>query len=236
MKFLVIKNAGHENPGIFGMIMDKYRIKYDLLEQTDETELPNPDNYTALLIMGGAFSANDKTPKIQNQIEYVKKLIAIDKPVLAVCLGFQILAKAAGCEVLRAPVKEVGWFSKDEKQYEIRLTPDGAKDPIFKGMHETTNVFHLHGETISLNDNVKLLATGNLVENQVIRVGKNMYGVQFHFELTSEMLVEWHRIDPWLNKTNLGDLKEIYRISFADYYTNANKLFENFIEIVQQAK
>ena len=83
---------------------------------------------------------------------FIKKVIKDEVPFLGICLGSQLLAKAYGAKVTKAPKQEIGWFK-------VQLTKDGQKDPIFQGLRDELDVFHWHGDTFAIPQGGKHLAT-----------------------------------------------------------------------------
>jgi GMP synthase-like glutamine amidotransferase len=94
------------------------------------------------------------------------------------------------------------------------------------------DVFQLHGETVELAPSgMELLATGSGCRNQAVRVGKNGYGLQCHFELTREMFESWCRIDPDLEQMDYRELMAEFDRRYEEYTATGMKLMENFLRI-----
>jgi GMP synthase-like glutamine amidotransferase len=127
-----------------------------------------------------------KYPFLTEEVLLIEKMLAEEKPILGICLGAQLIAKALGSRVFPNDHKEVGW-------HPISLTPAAATDPLFKKMPKEMNVLHWHGDTFNLPKNAVHLARSTRCENQAFRYGKNTYGLQFHLEVTPGMLVSWCR-------------------------------------------
>ena len=123
--------------------------------------------------------------------------MADGKPVLGICLGAQLLAQSLGAKVYRNTEKEIGWFK-------IYFT-DAAdrQDALFTGLDREETVFHWHGETFDLPAGSDLLAWSDACRNQAFRHGQ-VYGLQFHLEVTPEMIADWCRQDE-----NCGDVGEL---------------------------
>ena len=107
--------------------------------------------------------------------------------VLGVCLGSQMLAHAAGGQVFRGALPEVGW-------YPITLSEKGHLDPLLLGLPLEFNAFHWHGDTFTLPGNAVRLAESAWYPHQIFKVGTNAYGFQCHLEVTAEMVRSWASI------------------------------------------
>ena len=150
-----------------------------------------------LIFLGGPMSVNDGLPFLERELEVVRQALDRGQPVLGICLGSQLIARALGASVYRNPVKEIGWF-------EIRLTEAGARDALFGCMNGTERVFHWHGETFDLPRGATLLASSEACRNQAFRWGSNVYGLQFHLEVTPAMIADW-----CVQDENCGDVREL---------------------------
>ena len=109
--------------------------------------------------------------------------LAMDLPVLGICLGSQLLAKTLGARVYPNHVKEIGW-------YPVELTPAAADDPLF-AQSGTRTMFQWHGDTFDLPSGAVHLARSPACENQAFRYGRRAYGLQFHIEMTAAMIDDW---------------------------------------------
>ena len=231
MTVLIIKNCAREGPGTMGEILCSNGIGYEIIELEHEEEIPDPTKYEALIVMGGPASANDTTKTMQQEITRIENAVKADVPYMGICLGMQALVKACGGNVIKSPVKEVGWKDLQGKRYSLELTSPGKIDPIFEGLETTLPIFHLHGETVELTDEMKLLATGKHCRNQVVKVGNNAYGFQGHLELTTEMLDTWLDEDDDLKQLSSEEVKKDYATVRDEYERNSEKVFTNFLRI-----
>ncbi|MBD3245845.1 MAG: type 1 glutamine amidotransferase [Candidatus Omnitrophica bacterium] len=140
----------------------------------------------AVVVLGGPMSVYDQQeyPFLRTEEEFLIRMFRERVPVLGICLGAQLLAKACGAAVKKAPVKETGWSS-------VRLTEAGKRDPMFSGLRDRLKVFQLHEDTFDLPPEAVLLATGEQCAHQAARFGPCAWGVQFHPEMNLRMLKEW---------------------------------------------
>ncbi|MBI3335575.1 MAG: type 1 glutamine amidotransferase [Candidatus Portnoybacteria bacterium] len=230
-KVLIVKNITREGPGIIEELLREGKIPYEIADLHKGESFPSPKNYAALVVLGGPDSANDKTQKIQKELERIKESLSLGLPYMGICLGLQVLVKSAGGKIMKSPVKEIGFRDPEEKLFTVRLTKEGRKDPLFLSLPDTFTVFHLHGETVNLTKNMKLLGVGKFCRNQIVKVGKNAYGIQSHFELTPKMFKVWIREDADLLELNKEELQRDFA-NIQEEYTKAGRtLFKNFLRI-----
>ena len=230
-RVLIIKNVTREGPGLFKTVLQKNKIPYEIIDFGEKENFPSLKNYGALVVLGGPDSANDNTKKIKTEIKKVQESLSLKLPYLGICLGLQILVKAAGGQVIKSPIKEIGFRGPTGKVFKVNLTQEGQKDPLFKELGNQFNVFHLHGETVKLTRGMKLLARGEFCHNQIVKVGTHAYGIQCHFELTSAMFNKWLNKDPDLLKLNKEKLISDFTDLQDKYREIGQRLFRNFLHI-----
>jgi len=203
MRFLVLQHLEIEPPALIGDCLRKEGHTLETVHIHKRDTIPDDlTGYTGLIVMGGPMSANDVSanndlPSIKEEINLLRQAIAQDFPVLGICLGAQLLAKAAGAKILPSPERELGW-------YRLLSTPDGKTDILFSSLPaEGLDVFQWHGETFLLPQGAKLLASCPKVPNQAFRLGSCQYGLQFHVEVDMPIIHKW--IDAGENeRTHLG--------------------------------
>lgn len=181
-------------------------------EYVDESGDPDLDSVAGLISMGGPMSANDDLPCLRRELRSIEQAVAAGKPVLGVCLGAQMIAKALGAKVYKNRVKEIGWAP-------VYWTEEAGRDALFGGLSEPETVLHWHGETFDMPVGAERLAWSDGCRNQAFRVGAGVYGLQFHLEVTPEMVAGWCREDE-----NAGDMREL--AAPIDPYLNAARLAE----------
>ena len=230
---LILKNITSEGPGFIEKILQENLIHYQIVDLAKNEKLPTADNFSCLIVMGGPDSANDKTKKIKNEIGFIKKWINSRKPFLGICLGLQLLVKAAGGKIVKNPVKEIGFRDKEGNFFEVELLKNSQKDPLLYKLGKKIKVFHLHGETVSLTKKMKLLGKGKHCQNQIVKVGDLAYGLQGHFELTERMLNTWLTEDPDLKKLDAEKIRADFAKIKEEYQRTANQIFTNFLKIAK---
>jgi GMP synthase-like glutamine amidotransferase len=235
-QLLIIKNITHEGPGLLEPLLHTHGISADVVDLSQGETFPDPQNYRAVVVLGGPQSANAATPAMQHQLKQIEQIVAEGIPYLGICLGMQLLVKAAGGMVLPCPQKETGFFDADGAPYAIELTNAGKNDPIFAGLDDTIHVFQLHGETVELAPSgMELLATGAHCRHQAVKVGANAYGLQCHFELTRAMFADWQTIDYDLKQMDSTQFLADFEAFREAYSATGNQLLHNFLTIARLA-
>jgi GMP synthase (glutamine-hydrolysing) len=150
----------------------------------EERRLPT-DAFGAVLVFGGAMHVDQQHEHgwLNDEEVFLRRVAADGVPLMGVCLGGQLLAKALGAPVRRMPSPEVGWFPLD-------LTADAAGDPVFGGLPERFDSFQWHVYAFELPPGAVLLARSERCY-QAYRAGEAAWGLQFHAEVTREALEGW---------------------------------------------
>jgi GMP synthase (glutamine-hydrolysing) len=229
VKVLAFRHVPFESLGLIAPALEAHGIGVDYADlYRNSAPLPVPQDYAALIFMGGPMSANDPLPYLEQELRWIEQAVRRGQPILGVCLGAQLIAKALGARVYGNPRKEIGWF-------EIELTADGRRDRLFAAAGEREQVFHWHGETFDLPAGALHLAHSAFCRHQAYRVGDNIYGLQFHLEVTPEMIADW-----CVQDANCGDVRELQEP--VDPYRNRARLgelsrsvFGNWCKLVEAA-
>ncbi len=229
---LVVKNESREGPGLLEQELKAQQIDFVVVDLARGAGFPSPKGYQALCVLGGSSSAKDQSQKMQAQLQRVEEALALDIPYLGICLGMQVLVKAGRGEVQAAENREIGFFDPQGHPFSMQLTAAGKMDPVFQGLEESIPIFHLHGETVALEQNMALLATGAFCHHQAVKVGTNAYGIQGHIELTMEMLDVWLQEDPELRQLNGKAIRSHFASRQENYAQRRGRLFfRNFLTV-----
>ena len=210
MHILAFRHVPFEDLGLIAPALSSHGIGIQYVD-TPDTPPAGWESAAGLVFMGGPMSVNDDFPYIATELEIIRQAVAASKPVLGVCLGSQLIARALGGRVYRNPVKEIGW-------YPVSWLPEASQDPLFEGLRDPETLFHWHGETFDLPPGAVWLARSQACRNQAFRTG-SAHGLQFHLEVTPEMIASWCAQD-----ANLGDVREL--TSPIDPTANAARLAE----------
>lgn len=186
MIFGLYHDAG-EGAGLIAEILKERGIAFQPVHLYRGEGLPrDTSDLEGLVVMGGPMSVDegDLYPFLLPELQLIEKVVSEKKPILGVCLGSQLIAKALGSRVFANKHREVGW-------HPISMTPAAKTDPYFSQFPETVTVLHWHGDTFDLPTGAVLLAKSAKCENQAFRWGENVYALQFHVEATPAMLRVW---------------------------------------------
>lgn len=197
--WLVVRNIEMEDLGIFAEVFEARGESFTYCDAYANAALPDPTAAAGVVVLGGPMNVYEEAryPFLALEDAFLKVALRAGVPTLGICLGAQLIAKASGARVRRGPAKEIGWLP-------IEQTPEASSDPLFAGLPSSLQVFHWHGDTFDLPAGARHLARSALCAHQAYALGRCVYGLQFHFEVTPAM------IESWLQATvNAGDVAEI---------------------------
>jgi len=193
---------------------------------------PRLDGYDGLVILGGPMNVDqvDAYPHLATEMEMVRRALAMDIPTLGICLGAQLIAKALGARVTQNPVKEIGW-------YDVSVTRAGKKDPLFGHFGESEKVFQWHSDTFEIPKGAVHLAESPSCRSQAFRVGRHVYGLQFHMEVEERLIARWlnvpiHRaeIESTRGEISPETIRDETRIHMQRLQHLSERTFRRFIE------
>jgi len=227
LSVLIIKNIITEGPGTIEDFLKRENIPFSIVELSTGEVPPPLEGFDTLVVMGGPMSVYemDKYPYLMIGSRIIREAINRDLRVLGICLGAQLIAYCLGAEVFRGPEEEIGWRS-------IELTGDGLKDPLMRklAIHPQVGdfwrkfrVFQWHGDTFDLPFGTVLLARSELYRHQAFRYKDNVYGFQFHIEVTKVMLLEWFK-DSSETPMIMKETEKIYE----EYSGRATNFYNDF--------
>jgi GMP synthase-like glutamine amidotransferase len=179
----IFRHFRSEGPGYFATFLDRHSIPWQLVRIDQQESVPTGiEDFSGLVFMGGPMSVNDPLPWVAQSCALVRVAVAADIPVLGHCLGGQLIAKALGGIITKAPMKEIGWGS-------VRVLDNADAQSWFDGM-DGFETFHWHGETFSIPPGAVRLLESTHCANQAYALGK-VFGMQCHVEMTADMIRQW---------------------------------------------
>lgn len=185
-RVLFIQHGETDKPGLLGDVLDALGVKLTVVRPSEGEPVPaGLHGYAGLCVGGGAQGVNEqeKYPYLPAECDLVRAAVGADRPVLGLCLGAQVMASALGAEVRQGPQREIGFF-------EVTLDPIARYDPVWGGVPQTFVPTHWHGDVFEIPAGGMRLASSVLTPNQLFRYGHSLYGVQFHLEMTPDLLDE----------------------------------------------
>src|SRR5262245_37675107 len=103
-----------EGPAYFADWLDARGIGWELVPLDEGVAVPHDSrSFAGIGLMGGPMGVNDELRWIEPVLSLLRDAVEAKVPVLGHCLGGQMLAKAMGASVGRAPITEIGWLDVD---------------------------------------------------------------------------------------------------------------------------
>ncbi|MBT3627639.1 MAG: type 1 glutamine amidotransferase [Rhodospirillaceae bacterium] len=190
MKVLVLQSHLSSGPAY----LDEPAARHDAVLEAcmphleADAKLPEDDSgYDAFMLLGGIMNAGDvaEYPWLEQAAELVRMFTAKEKPVIGICLGAQIIARAFGAKTYFMPASEIGFI-------QAHLT-NAARDDALLGREFADPLYlaEFHSQTFDIPDSGTLLIEGKECRNQAFRIGAATYAFQAHFEVTPASMTQW---------------------------------------------
>jgi GMP synthase-like glutamine amidotransferase len=179
--------------------------------------------FDGLIVLGGPMHAGDDAnyPAFAPMLSLIRECKRDNVPVLGLCLGAQLIARAFGEAVYRFGGLEVGYPT-------VYLTQACQTDRVFRGLAPEQRVMQMHEDSFDLPKDAVLLMRNDVCENQAFRIGTSIYGIQAHPEVTLKDARSFPR-DCWASMTRFhGERAEAVEqevLSEIDRYFEAGAQF-----------
>ncbi|EJC74682.1 type 1 glutamine amidotransferase [Rhizobium hidalgonense] len=187
MRVAVVENMRNTSLGALATALDEAGAEIEWFRVWRDGIRPQDmEAHDALIVLGGEQSAlDDEThPYLPELARLSRRFGDAGKAVLGICLGSQILARAYGADNLLGAAREFGWHN-------IGVTGEGRADPLLQALGGEFTIFEWHADSFTLPEGAVRLATSPVAENQAFRIGRAVYGTQFHFEANTSVVEEW---------------------------------------------
>jgi GMP synthase-like glutamine amidotransferase len=153
-----------------------------------DARMPADDSaYDAFMLLGGIMNAGDvaEFPWLDQAAELVRLFTAAEKPVLGICLGAQIIARAYGARTYDMTASEIGFI-------QAHMTAAAGDDALL-GQQFADPLFlaEFHSQTFDIPEAGTLLIEGKECRNQAFRIDAATYAFQAHFEVTPASMTQW---------------------------------------------
>jgi GMP synthase (glutamine-hydrolysing) len=184
---VAIRHVAFEDAGLLGDILAERGFVLTYLEAgVDDITADAVGDADLLAVLGGPIGAyeDDIYPFLADELRVIGARLQAERPMIGLCLGAQLMARALGARVYPNPCgKEIGWS-------EVSLTETGRCSPLA----ELTGVpvLHWHGDTFDLPHGAELLASTPVTHHQAFSWGLSALALQFHPEVTAKGLERWY--------------------------------------------
>jgi GMP synthase (glutamine-hydrolysing) len=190
MKVLSLTHGPTVPGGVFDEAVEAGGHALDRWSVPDGVAPDAASGYDAVMVFGGSMhpDQDDRFAWLEREEEFLREVLEAEVPVFGVCLGAQMLARAAGASVGPASAPEIGWL-------EVSLTPAGEADPVLGVLPRSATVFQWHHYTFDVPPGADELARSE-ISTQAFRLAGPAWGIQFHAEVTLSMVSAWIEEDP----------------------------------------
>ena len=181
---LVLQHVPWERPGLVGRALAGIPVTARTVVAEPGPDLPRPRDLAGLVVMGGPQDAGDDAawPGLPAERRLLAESVDDALPVLAVCLGMQLLATALGARLHRRHGTEIGFAQVDVH----------GSDPVLDPLGRRPTVLHWHSDAVDLPAGATALVSTATTPVQAFRAGSAL-GLQFHLEVDGDLLAEWTR-------------------------------------------
>ena len=183
-KVNVIRHLAFEDLGNVAPVLEGFGAEIKYYEAGLHDIDSSIDDCDLLVILGGPIGVYDDEdfPFLTQEIELIQQRINSKRPILGVCLGAQLIARAMGAKVYPGHTKEIGWGY-------LQLA-SVADNPLANLQDQA--ILHWHGDTFDLPESATLLASNENYPNQAYAIGNFCLAVQFHLEVTTKGMERWY--------------------------------------------
>ena len=189
-ELLVIQNSPTASLGVLEECIRDRDVAFKILAPSAGERLSLKASYDGLIVLGGPMNAEDDAnyPHLKDVVSLIQLFAKENKPILGICLGAQLIARAFGSRVYRHDVVELGFTTLRGIDSAIE------SDPLLNSALPATEpiqIMQWHFDTFDLPEKATLLMTGDRCINQAYRINDNIYGFQCHFEVNRSILQSW---------------------------------------------
>ena len=227
MAILVFEHSDSTGSERLGEVLRDVGHRLDVLRLHDGDAVPpDLDDVDGIISCGGPQAAYDDSVEwLAPQMNLMRQAHAIQMPVVGICLGNQILARALGGKVEKMPGGiEFGW-------HDVKLNPSGREDSLHAGIAWNASMFQHHRDHVSqLPPGARLLASSTKCKVQTWTMGLRTFGFQYHPEVTVDTIERWMDEEPEALSEAGFTMDQVRRDTqklFSAFERMTQRLFEN---------
>ena len=187
MDVLVITHLDKAGLGALGDVLTAAGARLDVRDAAAGDALPaDAAGHGGLVVMGGVMNANDDDayPHLAACVDLIRAFHRRGKPVLGMCLGGQLIARAFDATVWRGRARERGFVP-------IAHAQAAARDPLLAGLAPPHWLMQWHDDSFEVPAGAAHLMASETCRNQAFRLGEATYAFQCHFEATRPLVETW---------------------------------------------
>lgn len=184
-KAIALRHIHFEDLGTLDAVLKENGYQLSYLDATlDDLAVPAVQQADLLIVLGGPIGAYDEEayPFLRGELVAIHHRLDQKLPLLGICLGAQLIARALEAKVYPMGVKEIGYSP-------LTLTPAGQESALAE--LADAPVLHWHGDQFDIPDGGVLLASTSVCSNQAFSVGSHVLGLQFHLEADARRIEQW---------------------------------------------
>ncbi|PMR75190.1 glutamine amidotransferase [Billgrantia endophytica] len=237
MKSVVaIRHVAFEDLGVFEPVLDElgYRIRYldPSVLGSDALEALEVETPELMVVLGAPIGANDEAlyPFLSAELDAIRRRLDSGRPLLGICLGAQLIARALGGRVFPMAEKEIGYA-------DVGLTREGQESPL-RHIGNPDTVLHWHGDMFETPPGATRLAYSHSCAHQAFAAGDTVLGLQFHLEADPLRIEQWlvgHTAELALAGVDPVEVREQARRFGADLMHRGQQTFREWLETAETA-
>jgi len=220
--FLMVVHQENSSTGRVGERLQAHGYTLDVRCPMIGQALPQElSDYAGIVMFGGPMSANDEhLPGIRAELDWLPSVLHAKLPFLGICLGAQLMARVLGSTVDLHPEghAEIGYYP---------IAPTSAGRELFQ---QSLHVYHWHREGFQVPASAELLAQGDIFQNQAYRYNKHVYGIQFHPEVTLDIMERWLMNGAQRLKLCGAQQAALHRQGYQQFDTELGNWLERFLQ------
>ena len=183
----IFRHVACEGPGYLGTFLNQHNVPFEIVCIDDGISVPKKlDDISGFVFMGGSMNVTDPLQWITEEKELIRKAIDKNIPVMGICLGAQLMSAALGGKITHDPNMEIGWHN-------VKADIKNIDNEWLKELPENFTPFHWHADTFDIPEEATVLLHSKCRMNQAFSIN-NSIAMQFHLEMTTEMVEEWVRL------------------------------------------